>query len=213
MVKIPNEALLIGGALVAALVLFKSGRNTPGNNTPINISPFASFLDKAQTQAVEVQESNIDTLQNVKQSNIGIAQQILNYERNLADLAVSKINTELDKTRSFISQLQKVKPGNLFGLGGNWTGQKAVNKFNSSYNYYSRVWTGEKGSLNTISLFPDVYIPLNESVRAGFAQQAKYETAQQQIKKATDFSILQQNEINRLNANYENTYGDISRYS
>ena len=66
------------------------------------------------------------------------------------------IDTELDKTRSFISQLQKVKPGNLFGLGGNWTGQKAVNKFNSSYNYYSRVWTGEKGSLNTVSLFPDV---------------------------------------------------------
>ena len=66
MVKIPNEALLIGGALVAALVLFKSGRNTPGNNTPININPFTSFLDKAQTQAIEVQESNIDTLQNVK---------------------------------------------------------------------------------------------------------------------------------------------------
>ena len=41
----------------------------------------------------------------------------------------------------------------------------------------------------------------------------RYETAQQQIKKASDFSILQQNEINRLNANYENTYGDISRYS
>jgi len=214
MVKIPNEALLIGGALVAALVLFKSGRNTPGNNTPINISPFTSFLDKAQTQAVEVQESNIDTLQNVKQSNIGIAQQILNYERNLADLAVSKINTELDKTQSFISQLQKIQPSTWWSKSGlKGAAQSYLNKFDSEFKYYSRVWTGEKGPLSGVSLFPDRYIPLNQSTRAGFAQQTKYETAQQQIKKASDFSILQQNEINRLNANYENTYGDISRYS
>ena len=211
MVKIPNEALLIGGALVAALVLFKSGRNTPGNNTPININPFTSFLDKAQTQAIEVQESNIDTLQNVKQSNIGIAQQILNYERNLADLAVSKINTELDKTRSFISQLQKVRPGSTFGI--NTTGKSLLRKFDSEFAFYQERWTGEKGRLSQKSLFPDLYVPFSQATRAAFAQQAKYETAQQQIKKASDFSILQQNEINRLNANYENTYGDISRYS
>ena len=165
-----NEILLIGGALLAALVLSKNGKLSSKNTNIPFINPFTDLLSKAQAQAIEKQESNIGTLENIKSSNLGIAQDILDYERNISDVKIFQVQTELDKTQSFISQQQKVKPGNLFGLSG--TGQQLLNKFNSSFNYYSRVWTGEKGPLSGVSLFPDRYIPLNQSTRAAFAQQA-----------------------------------------
>ena len=87
-----------------------------------------------------------------------------------------------------------------------------LKKFNDTFNYYSRVWTGEKGSLNTVSIFPDVYIPLNQSTRAAFAQQAAFETAQQNIAKANELVFRQQGEIDRLQEEYQTRYGNLSRY-
>ena len=205
-----NEILLIGGALLAALVLSKNGKLSSKNTNIPFINPFTDLLSKAQAQAIEKQESNIGTLENIKSSNLGIAQDILDYERNISDVKIFQVQTELDKTQSFISQQQKVKPGNLFGLSG--TGQQLLNKFNSSFNYYSRVWTGEKGPLSGVSLFPDRYIPLNQATRAGFAQQAAYETAQQNIEKSNQFAIRQQGEIDRLQEEYQTRFGGISRY-
>ena len=207
-----NEILLIGGALLAALVLSKNGKLSSKNTNIPFINPFTDLLSKAQAQAINKQESNIATLENIKSSNLGIAQDILGYERNIADVKINQIQTELDKTQSFISQQQKVRTGNLFGLGGNWTGQKALKKFDSSYDYYSRVWTGEKGPLSGVSIFPDISIPLSQSVRAGFAQQAAYETAQQNIEKSNQFAIRQQGEIDRLQQEYQTRFGGISRY-
>ena len=207
-----NEILLIGGAILAALVFSKNRESSSKfSNIPF-INPFTDLLSKAQAQAINKQESNIATLENIKSSNLGIAQDILGYERNIADVKINQIQTELDKTQSFISQQQKVRTGNLFGLGGNWTGQKALKKFDSSYDYYSRVWTGEKGPLSGVSIFPDISIPLSQSVRAGFAQQAAYETAQQNIEKSNQFAIRQQGEIDRLQEEYQTRFGGISRY-
>ena len=168
------------------------------------------MLSKAQAQAIEKQESNIGTLENIKSSNLGIAQDILDYERNISDVKIFQVQTELDKTQSFISQQQKIGVGNLFGLSG--TGKQLLNKFDSSFNYYSRVWTGEKGPLSGVSLFPDRYIPLNQATRAAFAQQAAYETAQQNIEKSNQFAIRQQGEIDRLQEEYQTRFGGISRY-
>ena len=207
-----NEILLIGGALLAALVLSKNGKLSSKNTNIPFINPFTDLLSKAQAQAINKQESNIATLENIRSSNLGIAEDILGYERNIADVKINQIQTELDKTQSFISQQQKVRTGNLFGLGGNWTGQKALKKFDSSYDYYSRVWTGEKGPLSGVSIFPDISIPLSQSVRAGFAQQAAYETAQQNIEKSNQFAIRQQGEIDRLQQEYQTRFGGISRY-
>lgn len=207
-----NEALLVGISLLAALVFSKGRGSAPSDSNIPFINPFTDLLSKAQAQAIEKQETNIETLENIRESNLGIAQDILDYEKNISDVKIQQYQTELDKTQSFISQQQKIQMGNLFGLGGNWTGQKALNKFDSSYDYYSRVWTGEKGPLNQVSIFPDKYIPLNQSIRAGFAQQAAYETAQQNIAKANELVFRQQGEIDRLQEEYQTRYGNLSRY-
>jgi hypothetical protein len=204
-----NEILLVGGALVAALVLSK-GRGLSSSIAQLPfINPFTNMLDQAQTQAVQKLNTNIGTLESVRQSNLGIAKSILDYERGLKDVNISQIGTELDKTQSYISQQQKVKSG--LSLGG-FTGAELLSKFNTSFNYYSQRWTGEKGPLSGVSIFPDRNLFLTESNRAAIQQQAKYEQAQQNIKTANALVVRQSGEIDRLQEEYQTRYGNLSRY-
>ena len=202
MVKL-NEALLVGISLLAALVLSKGRGSMPSlSNIPF-INPFTDLLSKAQAQAIEKQETNIGTLENIRESNLGIAQDILDYEKNISNVKINQLQTELDKTQSFISQQQKIPTGNILGLDevANWTGQKLVRKFDSQYAY------------NPLgSLFPDRNIGLTASVRAGFAQQARYESAQENIQTANELVFRQQGEIDRLQEEYQTRYGNLSRY-
>ena len=89
MVKL-NETLLVGISLLAALVLSKGRGSMPSlSNIPF-IDPFTSLLGKAQAQAIEKQESNIGTLENIRQSNLGIAQDILDYEKNISNVKINQ---------------------------------------------------------------------------------------------------------------------------
>ena len=205
-----NEALLVGISLLAALVFSKGRGSTPSDSNIPFINPFTNLLGKAQAQAIEKQETNIGTLENIRQSNLGIAQDILDYEKNISNVKINQLQTELDKTQSFISQQQKIPRGSTLGLSG--TGQSLLKKFNDTFNYYSRVWTGEKGPLNQVSIYPDVYIPLNQSTRAAFAQQAEFEKAQERIASANELVFRQQGEIDRLQEEYQTRYGNLSRY-
>lgn len=205
-----NETLLFGISLLAALVLSKGSSILPQSNSISFINPYTSQLSEAQAQAIQKGESNIETLQSIKESNLGIAQDILDYERNIANTKIDYLQTELSKTQSFISQQQKIPAGNTFGLSA--SGESLVKKFKDSFNYYSRVWTGEKGSLEQVSIYPDVYIPLNQSTFAGFAQQAEYEKAQQRIAEANQLIFRQQTEIDRLEEEYQTRFGGLSRY-
>lgn len=205
-----NETLLLGISLLAALVLSKGSSILPRTNGISFINPYTSQLSEAQVAAIQKGESNIETLQSIKESNLGIAEDILDYERNIANTKIDYLQTELSKTQSFISQQQKVPAGSTLGLFG--TGQSLLKKFNDTFNYYSRVWTGEKGSLDTVSIFPDVYIPLNQSTRAAFAQQAEFEKAQQRIEEANQLIFRQQTEIDRLEEEYQTRFGGLSRY-
>ena len=205
-----NEALLVGISLLAALVLSKGRGSMPSlSNIPF-ISPFTDLLSKAQAQAIEKQESNIGTLENIRQSNLGIAQDILDYEKNISDVKIQQYQTELDKTQSFISQEQKVPAGSTFGLGG--TAKSLLNKFDSEFKFYQTAWTGEKGPLSGKSLFPDKYVPFNEATRAAFAQQAEFEKAQERIASANELVFRQEGEIDRLQEEYQTRYGGLSRY-
>ncbi len=198
-----NEALLVGISLLAALVFSKGRGSAPSLSNISFINPFTSMLSKAQAQAIEKQESNIGTLENIRQSNLGIAKDILDYEKNISNVKINQLQTEMDKTQSFISQQQKIPTGNILGLDkvANWTGQKLVRKFDSQYAY------------NPLgALFPDKNIGLTASVRAGFAQQAAYETAQQNIAKANELVFRQEGEIDRLQEEYQTRYGNLSRY-
>ncbi len=205
-----NETLLVGISLLAALVLSKGRGSAPSlSNVPF-INPFTSMLSKAQAQAIEKQETNIGTLENIRQSNLGIAQDILDYEKNISNVKINQLQTELDKTQSFISQQQKIPRGSTFGI--NTTGQSLLNKFDREFAQLSKAWTGEKGSINKVSIFPDIYLPFNQSTRAAFAQQAAFETAQQNIAKANELVFRQQGEIDRLQEEYQTRYGNLSRY-
>ena len=204
MVKL-NEALLVGISLLAALVLSKGRGSIPSlSNIPF-IDPFTSLLGKAQAQAIEKQESNIGTLENIRQSNLGIAQDILDYEKNISDVKIQQYQTELDKTQSFISQEQKLKPSNWWSQSGlKGAAQSYLNKFDKEVSQ----WKIETQR----SLFPDVYIPFSQSTRAGFAQQARYESAQENIQTANELVFRQQGEIDRLQEEYQTRYGNLSRY-
>jgi len=93
MVKL-NEALLVGISLLAALVLSKGRGSAPSlSNIPF-INPYNDLLDQAQVQAIESQQSNI--------------QNILDYEKNISNIKIDQLKTQIDKTKSFISQQQRL---------------------------------------------------------------------------------------------------------
>ena len=86
-----NEALLVGISLLAALVLSKGRGSTPSiSNIPF-INPYSDLLNKAQNEIVKKGETNIQTLQNIQN-------EILDYEKNISNVKINQLQTELDKT-------------------------------------------------------------------------------------------------------------------
>jgi len=201
MVKIPNEALLIGGAILAALVLSKGGGST---SIPF-INPFSNLLAKAETKAIQKLGSNIDTLESARESNMSIAESILGYERGIADVKISRQQTELDKTQQYIGQQQKIPSAG---------GYSELAPPQQNWQNNARALLG-KFSNATIggSLFPDFRLINNQQNYNIVAQQARYQTAQENITLANQSILSQTNEIQRLSDVYQTTYGDISRYS
>lgn len=209
-----NEIFIIGGAILAAILLFKGQATSSVSGSIPFINPFSNLLSKAEAQAINQFGSNIETLQSVKESNLGIAQSILDLERNRADVRISQQQTELDKTQGYIGSQQKFAASAQFPkiAPGNFTGQGLLSKFDSAFNYFSKVWSGEKGPLSQVSIFPNFYLPLNQSNRNIIAQQAQFEIAQGNIGKANEMVQRQQGEIDRLNEEYQTRFGSLSRY-
>ena len=209
-----NELLIIGGALLAAIFLFKGKAASSTSGSIPFVSPFLDMLGKAEAKAIDTLGSNIETLQSVKQSNLGIAQSILDLERSSADVKISQQQTELDKTQGYISQQQKIGASAGFAsLAPNqWSATNLLSKFDRTFSQLSKVWTGEKGPLSGVSVFPDVKLLLTQSNRDIIAQQASYEIAQENIGKANEMVQRQQGEIDRLNEEYQTRFGGISRY-
>jgi hypothetical protein len=209
-----NEIFIIGGALLAAILLFKGQASSSASGPIPFVSPFLSMLGKAETKAIQTLGSNIQTLQSVKESNLGIAQSILDQERSLADVKISQIQTELDKTQGYIGSQQKFAASGAFAniAPEGFTGQGLLGKFDKTFNTMSKLWTGEKGPLSGVSVFPDFKLFLTPSNRNIIAQQAQYEIAQQNIGEANQLIQRQQGEIDRLNEEYQTRFGGISRY-
>ena len=109
-----NEALFVGISLLAALVFSKSrGSDTILPTLPSN-NPYSDLLDQAQVQAIEKQQTNIGTLENIRQSNLEIAQDILDYEKNISNVKIDQLKSQIQETKSFISQ-QQMLVGKSFG--------------------------------------------------------------------------------------------------
>ena len=209
-----NEIFIIGGAILAAILLFKGQAGSSTSGSIPFISPFLGMLGKAEAKAIDTLGSNIQTLQSVKQSNLGIAQNILDQERSLADVRISQQQTELDKTQGYIGSQQRIGASGAFAniSPQGFTAQGLLGKFDSAFNSMSKLWTGEKGPLSGVSVFPDFNLFLTESNRGIIAQQAQYEIAQQNIAKANEMVQRQQGEIDRLNEEYQTRFGSLSRY-
>ena len=198
-----NEIFIIGGAILAAILLFKGQASSSTSGSVPFISPFLGMLGKAETKAIQTLGSNIETLQSVKESNLGIAQNILDQERSLADVKISQIQTELDKTQGYISQQQKIGASAGFASlapKGEWqnAAQALLRKFS----------TAQAGG----SLFPDFRLIANQENYGIIQQQAQYEIAQGNIAKASEMVQRQQGEIDRLNEEYQTRFGSLSRY-
>ena len=192
MVKL-NEALLVGISILAALVLSKGRGSIPSlSNIPF-INPFTDLLGKAQAQAIEKQETNIGTLENIRQSNLGIAQDILDYEKNISNVKINQLQTELDKTQSFISEQQRFT---AVGSRTNVPVRSAVYADRFGTDFYKNL----------------LKLRVTDVDRKLMAQQSQYESAQQNIGKANELVFRQQGEIDRLQEEYQTRYGNLSRY-
>ena len=168
-----NEIFIIGGALLAAILLFKG------------------------------QATSSAPLQSVKESNLGIAQSILDQERSLADVRISQQQTELDKTQGYIGSQQKIGASAGFASlapKGDWQ--------NAAQALLSRITNTNPGQ----SVFPDFRLIANQQNYGIVQQQAQYEIAQGNIGKANEMVQRQQGEIDRLNEEYQTRFGGISRY-
>ena len=198
-----NEIFIIGGAILAAILLFKGQASSSISGSIPFINPFSNLLSKAEAQAINQFGSNIETLQSVKESNLGIAQSILDLERNRADVRISQQQTELDKTKGYIGSQQKFAASGAFASlapKGDWQ-----NAARALLGKFSQAQIGG-------SLFPDFRLISNQQNYDIVQQQAQFETAQGNIGKANEFAIRQQGEIDRLNEEYQTRFGGISRY-
>jgi len=195
-----NEVFILGGALLAAIVLFKGQAASSTSGSVPFISPFLGMLGKAETKAIDTLGSNIETLQSVKESNLGIAQSILDLERSTADVKISQIQTELDKTQGYIGSQQRIGASAGFSdiRPETWDAQSLLRKF-------SQTGSGQ-------SLFPDFRLIANQENYGIIQQQAQYEIAQGNIAKASEMVQRQQGEIDRLNEEYQTRFGSLSRY-
>jgi len=198
-----NEIFIIGGAILAAILLFKGQASSSAPGSIPFISPFLGMLGKAEAKAIDTLGSNIQTLQSVKESNLGIAQNILDQERSLADVRISQQQTELDKTQGYIGSQQRIGASAGFASlasKGEWqnAAQALLRKFS----------TAQAGG----SLFPDFRLIANQENYGIIQQQAQYEIAQGNIAKANEMVQRQQGEIDRLNEEYQTRFGSLSRY-
>ena len=198
-----NEIFIIGGAILAAILLFKGQATSSVSGSIPFINPFSNLLSKAEAQAINQFGSNIETLQSVKESNLGIAQSILDLERNRADVRISQQQTELDRTQSYIGSQQKIGASAGFANlapKGEWQ--------NAAQALLSRITNTNFGQ----SVFPDFRLISNQQNYGIIQQQAQYEIAQGNIGKAIEMVQRQQGEIDRLNEEYQTRFGGISRY-
>lgn len=211
-----DEILLLGLGILSFGFLNKN-RGDPSVQTVGMSKPFVNpYLDKLQTSQVSALNqlgTSEQNLENIRLNNLEIAKNILNVERQRADVNIDFIQSNLDEARSYVSEQQKLPRGSTFGIP-NATGKSLLSKFDSEFAFFQNAWTGEKGSLSEKRLFDfNPNLRFNASSRGVIAQQAEFEKAQENIRKVEPFILSSEQKIIDLNAEYTNKYGDISRYS
>jgi hypothetical protein len=207
MVNLDEILLLVIGTLSLGF-LNKNGKvpsvQTVGQTREF-VNPYLDKLQTAQVNALNQLGTSKENLENIRLNNLQVGQNILNIERQRADIDIDFIQSNLDESRSYISQQQKTFPaaGGFKSLApkGDW--QSAAGALLSRI---TRTTAGE-------SVFPDFRLIANQENYNIIQQQALYEKAQDNIQFAQSFGLKAERKIIDLNNAFDENFGDISRYS
>ena len=188
-----NEALIIGGALLATLVLSK-GRAA------------SSVLQNAAIPLLSNENQNQKEIRTVivkppQFTRIDITEQLRNISSLELEKNLTPLQNQINETRNYISSQQKYMPPNNFSeiAPPNWTGINLLEKF-------------DRDSDPNRSLFPDFRLLYTQENRNIIAQQAQYENTQSNIGKAKEYATRQQGKIDLLIEEYQTRFGGLSRY-
>ena len=227
-----NEALIIGGSLLAALVLFKGGA-TSSNNTQFSgksAVPVLPIENKTENQKIK-----LPTLEIFKQffpvtdTNVQL-KQIVNIEEEKKDQRISYLQDELDQTRAYITTQEIID--SALGRGGNPRSRNpSAYLYKSDKQNISNI-TGKKYGDYTGDDIINYYEDLVESESAlgygGSVTGGKFRKyplitpaltgyykkviAQRNITKAEVYADQQQQGINLVEEEYQTRFGGLSRY-
>ena len=227
-----NEALIIGGSLLAALVLSKGGAAS-SNNTQFSgksAVPVLPIENKTENQKIK-----LPTLEIFKQffpvtdTNVQL-KQIVNIEEEKKDQRISYLQDELDQTRAYITTQEIIDSG--LGRGGNPRSRNpSAYLYKSDKQNISNI-TGKKYGDYTGDDIINYYEDLVESESAlgygGSVTGGKFRKyplitpaltgyykkviAQRNITKAEVYADQQQQGINLVEEEYQTRFGGLSRY-
>ena len=227
-----NEALIIGGAFLAALVLSKGGAAS-SNNTQFSgksAVPVLPIENKTENQKIK-----LPTLEIFKQffpvtdTNVQL-KQIVNIEEEKKDQRISYLQDELDQTRAYITTQEIIDSG--LGRGGNPRSRNpSAYLYKSDKQNISNI-TGKKYGDYTGDDIINYYEDLVESESAlgygGSVTGGKFRKyplitpaltgyykkviAQRNITKAEVYADQQQQGINLVEEEYQTRFGGLSRY-
>ena len=230
MVKL-NEALIIGGSLLLALVLSKGGgfiKKIPmPQNRPVSvISPIAQSVTLPKVQVYQQQKAIVDipslpTFQ--KQFDFTgnqILSNILDQEKSSRDLKVAAIQTELDQANQYIESqnvfTQPEKYQKYFSARGGKLAILYKDDQRNIINTYGEV-TDENIIKYVDKLLED---PRNRNptsqkfpvIPQGLSNLYNSIIEKQNRAKAQQFADTQQAEISNILNEYETRFGGLSRY-
>jgi hypothetical protein len=208
MVNFDEILLLVIGSLSLGF-LNRNGKDPSVQTVGASREFVNPYLDKLQTAAVTALNqlgTSEKNLENIRLNNLEIGQNILNIERQRADIDIDFIQSNLDESRSYISQQQKTFPA-ASGFSSLAPPQQGwQNNATALLNKFSQSGFGQ-------SLFPDFRLINNQQNYNIVAQQARFETARENIKTAQAFGLKAERKIIDLNNAFDENFGDISRYS
>jgi len=237
-----NEALLVGVALLAALVLSKGGAASSNvkafsgksavpilpveNKTPMfQIPQIQTFLQKIKLPDLEIFPQFFP----VTDTNVQL-KQILNIEKEEKDQRVSYLQDELDQTRAYTTTQRVIDSG--LGRGGNPRSRNAsAFLYSSDVQRISNLTGKEKGDYTSDDVI-NYYEDLVESesalgfggsatggsfrkfpkVTAGLTGYYNKLIAQRNITQAEVYADQQQEGINLVEQEYQTRFGGLSRY-
>ena len=230
MVKL-NEALIIGGSLLVALVLSKGGDFIKNFSMPQNSANglASSIAEPIEMPQVEIDQTpkpivDIPSLPTYgKQFDFTgnqILSNILDQEKSIRDTKVAAIQTELDKTNEFIASQNEFTQPEIYNKYFSMTSGKKAILYRSAQkniiNTYGEV-TDENIIKYVDKLLED---PRNRNptsqkfpvIPQGLSNLYNSIIEKQNRAKAQQFADTQQAEISNILNEYETRFGGLSRY-